>query len=82
MEREEIKYNLELAGWWEDRHGNMHRLVDNKETRVRFHKDHRITVEFRSRFKQWVIIAEAYDRYVRRHRKIMTIDEFEIQVRR
>ena len=82
MDREEIKYNLELGGWWEDRHGNFHRLVDNKETRIRFHKDFRITAEYRSRFKQWVIFAETYDRHVRRYRKFLIIDEFETPVRK
>lgn len=81
MEREEIKYRLQKAHWWEDRQGNFHRLVCDKETRVKFHKDHRVTVEIRSRFKQWVIVAEAYDRHVRLHGKLMIIDEFEIQLR-
>lgn len=82
MEREQIKYELQRSGWWEDRFENFHYLMNDRETRVRFHKDHRITIEFRSRFKQWVIFGEAYDRYVRRHGKFLIIDDVEIKVRK
>ena len=82
MDREEIKYQLQLGEWIEDKHGNFHRLLGDRPTRVKFHKTGLITVEHRSRFKQWVIVGEAYDRYVRRHGKFLIIDDVELKVRK
>lgn len=82
MERDEIKYQLQLGGWFEDRFSHFHRLVKDKPTRVCFHKRSRITVEYRSKYKQWVIIGETWDRHVRRHGKHLLIDEVQIPIRK
>jgi hypothetical protein len=81
VEREEIKYRLQKAEWWEDRQGNFHRLLHDRETRVKFHKGGFCTVEYHSRFKQWVIVAQEYDRHVRQHGRNLVIGDFNIPLR-
>ena len=82
MECDEIKYHLQLGEWYEDRFNHFHRLVNDRPTRVCFHKHSRITVEYKSKFRQWIIIGETWSRHVRRHGKYLLIDDQQIQIRK
>ncbi len=63
METEELKYKLQEHGWTETRHGHMDRVVGNREVRVRF-DGALMEVCVRSKFKQWVIVAQEATRHV------------------